>query len=421
MATSYGSYTAIDSSGISNFTALQAILKEYYGPQQVKNLVYRRNKWLAMLHKEEDWSGITVPIPVVYGNPQGGSATWSSANTNVSGSSMIRFIMGWTQDYELVKITNLVNLATRNDAGAFLKAVQNEMNGGLRTAENRLAGSLFRSSTGTIGTGTISTGVITLTDTMNITQFEKNMVLEASATDGGAGLGSTSLGYVIAVNRSSNTLTVSTTSTGTAGTPSGWTGTMYFRAAGDNNLKINGLSDWLPVTAPTTGDSFNNVDRSVDPSRLAGIRYNGSSQSIEEACVDASALVAREDGNPELAITNHFTYAALAKALGAKVNYVNFQHDEIPGVGFQGIRIHGADAEINIFADRNCQSQRLYLLDPDTWTLGSMKACPHIQTELDGLTELRDPNGDNTVVRIAQYPILASNAPGHNAVVQTQI
>lgn len=61
---SYGSFTANDGTAYSNMTALQAILKEYYGPQQVKNLVYKRNKWLAMVHKEEDWSGLVVPVPV---------------------------------------------------------------------------------------------------------------------------------------------------------------------------------------------------------------------------------------------------------------------------------------------------------------------------------------------------------------------
>jgi hypothetical protein len=195
---------------------------------------------------------------------------------------------------------------------------------------------------------------------------------------------------------------------------------MFFRVQGDNNLSINGLADFLPTTAPTAGDSFNGVDRSPDSTRLAGVRWNGSNQSIEEALVDAAALAAREDGNPELAITNHTTFAALEKALGAKREYVNYEHDEVPGIGFSGLRIHGADEEINIFADRSCPGKLVYGLDPDSWTLGSMKALPHILTELDGLSELRDPNNDATQIRIGGYGILANDAPGHNFVAQTQ-
>ena len=422
MAITYGTFNPIDTAGVSNFTALQAILKEYYGPQQVKNLVYKRNKWLAMVHKEEDWSGLVVPVPVIYGNPQGASATFATAQTNVTGSSMVRFIMNWNQDYALATITNLVNLASRNDAGAFLKAVQNEMNGALKTAENRLAGGLFRSSTGVIGSGTTSTGVITLADAMSVTQFEVGQILTAYTDNPPTTLVDASLGYVVAVNRSLSTVSVSQTKGGGVATPTNWgTGTLYLVVQGDINLKINGLPDWLPTTAPGSSDSFNGVNRSKDSTRLAGIRWDGSSQTIEEALIDAAALTAREDGNPELALTNHFTFAATEKALGSKVNYVNYEHSDIPGIGFQGIRLHGADAEINLFADRNCPSQRVYLIDPDSWTLGSMKACPHILTELDGLTELRDPSNDATQIRIGSYAILACNAPGHNAVVTTQV
>lgn len=417
----FPAYTFPDASGISNATALQAILKEYYGPQQVKVLVYRRNKLFAMMHKEEDWAGEVVPIPVVYGNPQGASRNFTRALANVTASSAKKFFMQWCQDYAVVTITNLVQLASRNDSGAFLKATQREMNGGLKTAENRWAGSIFRSSTGTIGSGTISSGVITLTDPVSVTQFEQGQVLEAAATDGGASLGSPNYGYVIAVSRSKSTVTVSTTAGGTAGTPGSWTGTMYFRVSGDQNLSINGLADWLPTTEPTAGDSFNGVDRSGDPTRLAGVRWNGTNQSIEEALVDAAALAAREDGNPELAITNHTSFAGLEKALGAKREYVNYEHDEVPGIGFSGLRINGADQEINIFADRSCPGKLVYGLDPDSWTLGSMKPLPHILTELDGLTELRDPNNDATQIRIGGYGILASDAPGHNFVAQVQI
>jgi len=417
----FPSYTFPDASGLSNATALQFILKEYYGPQQVKVMVYRRNKWLAMIHKEEDWAGEIVPIPVVYGNPQGASHNFTNALAQITASSGIKFFMPWVQDYAVVTITNLVQLASRNDSGAFLKAIQREMNGGMKTAENRWAGALFRSSTGTIGktTATITSGVIVLSDPLSVTQFEKGQKLEAAATDGGSAIGSPNYGYVISVDRAASTVTVSATGyTGSAGTPTSWTGTLFFRVAGDNNLAINGLQDWLPLTAPTSGDAFNGVDRSPDPTRLAGIRWNGTAQSIEEAIIDAAALVAREDGNPELAITNHTSFAALEKALGSKREYVNYEHDDVPGIGFAGIRIHGADEEINIFADRSCPGKLIYLLDPDSWTLGSMKPLPHILTELDGMTELRDPSNDATQIRIGGYGMMVSDSPGHNAVVQ---
>ena len=351
-----------DAAGVSNMTALAAVLKEYYGPQQLKTLVYKRNKWWAMIKKETDWSGSIVPIPFIYGNPQGGSSDFATAQSNVTASKAVRFVMNWVQDYAVARITNLVQLATRNDAGAFLKAARQELDGALKTAENSLAGGLFRASTGTLGatlTG-ISSGVVSLANASDVTQFEAGQTIEASATDGGAALGT--VGYVIAVNRSSGVLTFSATQGGAAGTPASWTGVMYLRRAGDRNAKINGLIDFLPTSTPSSGESFNGVDRSPDPTRLAGVRYDGSAQTIDEACIDAAALVAREDGSPEIGLTNHASWAALVKQLGPKVQYVNFESDEVPGIGFQGVRINGPDGEINIFADRSCQAKRMFLI-----------------------------------------------------------
>jgi hypothetical protein len=422
MASTFPNYVFPDAAGISNATALQAILKEFYGPQQVKVMVYRRNKWLAMIHKEEDWAGEVVPIPVVQGNPQGASRTFANALGNITASVVKKFFMQWTQDYAVVSITNLVQLASRNDSGAFLKAVQREMNGGMKTAENRWAGSLFRSSTGTIGTATLSAGVLTLSDPVSVTQFEVGQTLQAASTDGGAALGT--VGYVVAVSRSLSTVSVSQTQGGAIANPSGWnTGATlnYLRVQGDQNLSINGASDWLPPSDPGPSDSFNGVNRSSDPTRLAGVRWNGTNQSIEEGLVDASALSAREDGNPELGLTNHTTWAALNKALGAKREYVNFEHDEVPGIGFTGLRVSGADGEINIFADRSCPGKLIYGMDPDSWTLGSMKQLPHILSELDGMNELRDPNNDATQIRIGGYGILANDSPGHSFIAQVQI
>lgn len=408
-----------DAAGVSNMTALAAVLKEYYGAQQLKTLVYKRNKWWAMIKKETDWSGSIVPIPLIYGNPQGGSADFATAQANVTASQTVRFVMNWIQDYAVARITNLVQLATRNDAGAFLKAARQELDGALKTAENSLAGGLFRAATGTLGTSTgIASGVITLTNVSDVTQFERGQTLEASATDGGALLGAAA--YVVGVDRAGGKVSVAVTQGGAVATPASWTGVMYIRRAGDRNLKINGLIDFLPTAAPTPGDSFNGVDRSPDPTRLGGVRYDGSAQTIEEACIDAAALVAREDGSPEIGITNHASWAALVKTLGSKVQYVNFESDETPGIGFQGVRINGPDGEINIFADRSCQSKRMFLIDPETWVLGSMLECPHILTELDGLEKLRGATTDTTEIRIGSYVMNTTNAPGRNANVSLQ-
>ena len=243
-------------------------------------------------------------------------------------------------------------------------------------------------------------------------QFEINQVLQANATDGG--VPRAALGYVVAVNRSAGTVTVSAVGLGgAAGTPSGWTTADFLLVQGDVNAKVKGLAAWLPDAAPTTGDNFFGVDRSQDVTRLAGIRYDGSAQSIEESLIDSSSLLAREGGKPDVCITNFASYAALEKSLGSKVQYVDMKGPA--DIAFRGIMINGANSMIKVFPDRNCPALKAYLLQMNTWTLNSLGDAPQILRYGDGLEMLRVSNADAGEVRIGYYSQVSTNAPGYNA------
>lgn len=399
-----------------DLTAANAALKELYDGQSVENLVYKDNPFLAMIPKKTDFGGKYKPIPIIIGVSQGRSATFANAQTYQAAADVRSFLLTRATDYSIATIDNQTLLASKTDKMTFIEGSKLVVDSAIRTITNSLASGLFRSGTGTIGSGTISGNVVTLSNPADIVQFELNMALQASASDGGASLtGDTTLGFPIAIDRGAGTFTVSTTLGGTAGTPTGWTGTMYFRQAGDRNAKIKGLSAWLPKVAPTGGDSFFGLDRSADPVRLAGVRYDGSAQSIEEALVDASNLVAREGGRPETCITNYASFSALEKALGSKVTYVDAKSPA--GIGFRGIKVSGANTQIDVFPDRNCQPQTAYLLQMDTWSLNSLGDAPQILRYGDGMEMLRVYNADAAELRCGYYAQPATNAPGWNGVV----
>jgi hypothetical protein len=237
------------------------------------------------------------------------------------------------------------------------------------------------------------------------------MVLQANATDGGVSPRA-ALGYVIAVNRSGGTVTVSTSMGGAAASPSGWTTGDYLLVQGDLNAKCSGLSAWLPATAPTASDLFFGVNRSVDTFRLGGGRYNGAAQSIEEAVIDASSLLAREGGKPDVFVTNFASYSALEKALGSKIQYVDMKGPA--DIAFRGIMINGANSVIKVFPDRSCQASTGYLLQMNTWALEGLGDVPQILRYGDGLEMLRVYNADAGEVRVGAYYQVRTNAPGWN-------
>lgn len=334
------------------------------------------------------------------------------------------FFVYRVSNYQLVTITNELLEATKGSADAFIDEAKLNMDTGFRNISNDLAHDLFGDGSGSRGSygltgGTISTGVITLDDPNAIVQFDVNQVLVSYSVSGMTATQSSSLqtAYVIAVNRSTGQMTVSTTYAGSAGTPTGWSTTYpYLAVQGDVNFaasglaiasgsaqKVAGLGAWLPITAPGASDSFWGVNRSADVTRLGGVRYTGTSLPIEEALVNCASLVAREGGQPDMCFMNFASYAALENALGAKVQYVDVKHEEAD-IAFAGIRIHAPYGPITIIPDRNCPSQTAYLLSMENWKLRSLNKCPHILTYgLEGLEGLRVGTADALEVRIGYY------------------
>lgn len=397
--------------GYQNLTTMNAALKELYSGQVVENLVYKNNPFMAMLKKNTDFGGKYKPVPIQIGVSQGRSATFVTAQANQSAAVVNSFLLTRVADYSIATIDNQTMLASQSDKMTFLNGSKLLIDSAIRSCTNSVASALFRSGTGSIGQiGSISTGVITLLNLNDVVQYEVNMVLQSNATDGGTPRAA--LGYVIAVDRGLGTVTVSATSGGAAGTPASWAANDYLLVQGDVNLKASGLAAWIPQAAPSA-TLFYGVDRTVDPVRLAGVRYDGSAQSIEEALIDSSSLLAREGGEPNVAIVSYASYSALEKSLGSKCVYVDLKGPA--EIAFKGIMINGAASEIKVFPDRNCQPLTAYLLQMDTWALEGLGDVPQILKYGDNLEMLRVYNADAGEVRIGAYFNLSSNAPGWNA------
>ena len=396
-----------------DLSAMNAALKELYDGQVVENLVYSDNPFLAMVKKNTDFGGKYKPIPIINGVSQGRSATFANAQANQSAVQIQSFLLTRASDYSIATIDNQTMLASRTDKMAFLEGSKIVIDGAIRSCTNSLASALFRSGTGSIGRiSSISTGVITLATSSDVVQFEMNQVLQANSTDGGSSPRS-ALGYVVAVSRSAGTVTVATSLGGAAASPSGWTSNDYLLVQGDNNAKIKGLDAWVPSSAPSSSDSFFGVNRSVDTVRLAGYPYDGSSQSIEEALIDSSSVLAREGGKPNVFVTNFTSYSALEKALGSKVTYVDMKANA--EIAFRGVLVNGANSMIKVFPDRYCKATAGWLLQMDTWALECLGDAPQILRYGDGLEMLRVYNSDAGEVRVGYYAQLRSNAPGWNA------
>ncbi len=396
-----------------DLSSFQPVLKQHYTNERVENMVYKDNPLLAMLSKYEQFGGDNLKLPIKYGIPQGRSATFATAQTNKTNSQYKAFLLTRSKDYSLASIDNETIDASKGNSNAFLEAATTEIDGAIESATRALAIDLYGNGSGSRGQVTAGgTGTsITLKSLEDVTNFEVGMRVVFSTSEGSGVVKSGSVS-VTGVDRDSGVLTVDAQIAIDGGT--GSASDDFIFQEGDYDLKIKGLRAWLPETAPSPSDNFFGVNRSADATRLAGIRFDGSADPIEEALVDAAARVAREGGRPDYCFMSYSKFSELEKALGAKVQYVD-KHIN-PEIGFRGIKIHGPRGPITVIPDQNCPQDRAFMMSMSFWKLYSLGKCPKI-LDSDGLKMLRESNADAVEVRVGYYAQLGCRAPGFNATI----
>jgi hypothetical protein len=128
--------------------------------------------------------------------------------------------------------------------------------------------------------------------------------------------------------------------------------------------------------------------------------------------IDAARRINREGGNPDYAFMSFDKWASLEKTLGSRVIY---EEVDVAGIGFTAIVVNGPSGKIRCMADRDCPSNRIYLLTMSSWALYSLKE-PIMIVDLDGNKMLREASADAYEVRCAFYGQLGCDHPGANAV-----
>lgn len=265
-----------------------------------------RNKPLlnAIKHRKDFNSSKGLTVPAQIGNPQGAGPTAATAYTNNAPSVGKAFLVPQKHYYQYVGIDGTVvrNALEGDDDAMFLDTLKQEMDSAMENIGSELARQAYGSKTGARArvhpTTAISTTSLTLANPQDAVFFEVGMRVVASQNEGGSLRDSGDFITITAVNASTGVLTGDANWSNIASIGNG--DYLYRQgdqaAAGSSDLVADGLAGWNPVTAPTSGDSFCGVDRSVYPERLAGCRYNGASDPMELVFINAMVAAKTQVG-----------------------------------------------------------------------------------------------------------------------------
>ena len=393
-----------------DLTAFDFALKEYYTDDMIEKLTLYDRPLMALMIKMENFKGDKLPIPTIYGGPQGRSAVFATAQGNQTTTKGIKFELTRARDYVISAIDGETIDASDDNMGAFIEAQTTEFDCAFDSIAHSCATALYRNGTGSIGVvGSISTSTLTLATTADVVNFEVGMTLVASATDGGAAIDSGATEVVAGVDRDAGTLT-STSAAWTTNITS-LAPTNFLSVEGDLNAKIKGLDAWLPSSVTAT--AFFGVDRTTDSTRLGGNRYDASSDPIEEGMVTAAAKAA----NWGARLTHYFVsfdrYADLEHALGSKARYDTARASA--EIAFEALVVNGPRGPIKVVPDAYCQDAVGWGLDMSTWKLYSLGKVPRFLVRDGAGQTLRQATADGEEFRIGYYGQLGCRAPGWNS------
>lgn len=439
------------------YGAVQAILKTKYPDGAIPQALYKDFPLLALVKKTTNFDGDFRVVALQNERPQGSSSQFKIAQGVAKGGSLggggsyNRFQVYRTRHYGILRMDGETMKAAVKTSGALVDLWNNETDGVSKNELADLAFQLYGDGTGVRGitSSTVSitvsgSGVFTipLATPADAVNFNLNMKIQAynaggtqltyatapaQNDDSGTGL------YVTGINRQTGSIEAKVIVAGVPDTTAtiGTLGTTsvrlvragdYLAAASVANVgtsgfaqgTIVGVQGWITTPSPT--DSFWQLNRSVDPVRLAGQVFSASGLPMNEALMEGEARVLVQGvGSPDTIAVNPLDLQNLKKALGSDIVYDRVQ-SPIAGVSFKSIQYDGANGPMNIIADPFCPRNKAFMLQMSSWELSTLGAAPQM-LDWDNNDFLRVNDNDQYEVRFGHYGQFICNNPGANIVI----
>jgi hypothetical protein len=407
-----------------NGTALNAYVKRRYDPKAIYNeLLSVEDKIFSDIRRETDGSGenyswLTDADDDFNGSPDFVTAQNASNNNNNAVGS--KFLSDWNDTSAVAAITSSIIGKTRNNDGAWMKAVDVAMRKRIKALAHLFAIQLQGSGWGEVSQIT-AVGASTFSPKIpsDITKYVKGMALHFSSSLNGAVLRSATVLYVTGVSYTEGaelvTLSGTRASVGAVSDDFAFIAGARQDSATPARIVMTGLNSWFPnqnVAIDANDSTLFTVNRTTN-SRLYGTFINGTTGGSPIGALIDGAQEAITMGNAKKlrCYCSKATYRSIAKDLQTAVQY----HDN-PGSKTVGTRrltfLSDGDAEATLEVSRTTNDNQIWGFDPSQIIMRSIGGAPHIETE-DGLTMARQASAAAWEIRwFAQSVYEFINSPG---------
>lgn len=398
----------------ASITSLQAALKVRYPQKKVQETYFKASPTFAKIKKDTDWTGNPMHIALALGGTPG-SHVFANALTVSGQVTNVGFDVTIVRDYNVVRISTEAARISKNNMGALMRGVEQQVDGALYTQKKTLGIDLFRAGTGSrgrIGSGA-DTVTLTLTDPRDAFNFELGDVLVSNNVDSSSGI-STNTGTVTGIDYIAGTLTAA------AQWHADFDTNDYLFRLGDASASMAGFAAWNPSTAPTSA-AFFGLDRTAS-SKLYGQIYDytvAADGTMERYLVNMATRIAYLGGDQKLAVMHPIRFGNLVNELGDKVMITQTKGKNTDGsdtsIGFETIVLYGPQGKFEVIADPFCPYNTVRMLDLDHWCFSTLGELGWIDDDGKGQW-LRDYDADSMQARLGWFGNLYSDFPGASAV-----
>ena len=380
-------------------------------------------------------TGTSITTPVAVARSQSSGASFSSVGTAALGNSTQEglkrqsFVVPFSNDiYERGFIDNKARFASKDSAGSFVEAVEDETKMKMDALNSRISKDLWGNGSGALGkVASISSGVVTLSSYTDLFYLEVGTFIDIY--HGSTRRGTASV-YITKRDEAAKKITLSATPTGTAAND-------LIYAAGDTPsaaATFHGVDSWVPSSNPGASDSFFGINRSVDIARLSGWRvtaadYNSSTnpqpilRAIRKTCTLMSSFFRNSPGKDANMPSDIYLGAAAWESLSdefdskTELRRVNSKDLKDGVLGFEGLEIIVGGKRVVAWADPAKDPLTAHVLNTGTWFfnwLGSKD--PVSFEEFPGGSFFRTTDDRPDIeFRMQLHPVLRCEAPGLNA------
>jgi hypothetical protein len=383
-------------------------LKTVWPQKRLTKLLLEKNATAAMI-PIRPFKGLIMPLVVQYGIQTGRSAVFGTALANGTGSKQAQFVMSTAKDYASGGIEGEALFAIEDDESLIAK-LEEEMQGSFDSLDESIGEHIHGDGAGNLGRiASLAAGpptTFTLTNPYDAVRFFVGMVLQANPNrTGNSGTLRAGTGTITAVDHDNGVITY--TANG------GFTPVVndYVYVEGDYDAKMKGFEGWNPETAPTSGDSFLTVDRSVHIGQLAGHRYDASAfnpiEGINKALAHARALKCL----PTVLCVNPLDAHNIRQDLGNAVVWDIVKSPNDPSVSIQTVKFSQGGRMLRMYEDEKAPRGVVRGFDPANIAIYARNSMFPGVLDKDGNKIRADASADAYKWRLGFYAQIGCQRP----------